>query len=51
MAAWDGPGGSRPRRGTAMTETASGSARSGKSAGKGLTVQRIHTRDGRHPAA
>ena len=32
-----------------MTETASGSARSGKGAGKGLTVQRIHTRDGVHP--
>ena len=32
-----------------MTETASGSARSGKGAGKGLTVQRIYTRDGVHP--
>ncbi|HEY6278049.1 MAG TPA: LAGLIDADG family homing endonuclease [Streptosporangiaceae bacterium] len=32
-----------------MTETASGAARSGKGARKGLTVQRIHTRDGVHP--
>ena len=33
-----------------MTETASGSAaRDGKSARKGLTMQRIHTRDGVHP--
>jgi ribonucleoside-diphosphate reductase alpha chain len=32
-----------------MTETASGSAQSGKGAGKGLTVQRIYTRDGVHP--
>jgi ribonucleoside-diphosphate reductase alpha chain len=32
-----------------MTETASGAARGGKGARKGLTVQRIHTRDGVHP--
>ena len=33
-----------------MTETSSGSAaRGGKSARKGLTMQRIHTRDGVHP--
>src|SRR5437764_10498583 len=33
-----------------MTETSSGSAaRGGKSARKGLPVQRIHTRDGVHP--
>jgi ribonucleoside-diphosphate reductase alpha chain len=33
-----------------MTETASGSAhRSGKGAGKGLTVRRIYTREGIHP--
>jgi ribonucleotide reductase alpha subunit len=33
-----------------MTETASGSAaRDGKSARKGLTMRRIHTRDGVHP--
>jgi ribonucleotide reductase alpha subunit len=32
-----------------MTETASGAARGGKSAGKGLAMQRIHTRDGVHP--
>jgi ribonucleoside-diphosphate reductase alpha chain len=33
-----------------MTETSSGSAaRGGKNARKGLTIQRIHTRDGVHP--
>ncbi len=32
-----------------MTETASGAAQSGKGARKGLTMQRIHTRDGVHP--
>jgi ribonucleoside-diphosphate reductase alpha chain len=32
-----------------MTETASGAARGGKGARKGLTVPRIHTRDGVHP--
>ncbi len=32
-----------------MTETASGAARGGKGAGKGLTMRRIHTRDGVHP--
>src|SRR5713226_10051046 len=43
-----GPGG--PRKGDVMTETTSGSAsRSGKGAGKGLPMARIHTRAGIHP--
>ncbi|MDR0342008.1 MAG: vitamin B12-dependent ribonucleotide reductase [Nocardiopsaceae bacterium] len=32
-----------------MTETASGPARGSKKAGKGLTIRRIHTREGVHP--
>ncbi len=32
-----------------MTETASGSARDGKNARKGLTIRRIYTREGTHP--
>src|SRR5438874_559292 len=42
------PGGSR--KGKVMTETASGqSGQSGKSAGAGLKIRRIHTRAGMHP--
>src|SRR5215472_9253355 len=40
----------RSRKGDDMTETASGAAsRGGGKAHKGLTVQRIHTREGVHP--
>src|SRR5712692_7983636 len=42
-----GPGG--PRKGDDMTETASGATSRGGKAHKGLTIQRIHTREGVHP--